>query len=417
MVLTDVESVPSEQVLARPGEQRNFLGRLAVGVLLLVQIVACIVGAGPALAGKIDLRSFYAAGTIVRTGHAASLYEYDYENKVQNEVVSRRDAALPFLYPPFAALPFVPLSLLSYRVAFFALLMINGVLLFLAARVLQPCLGAHALSSVKLTALFACLFCVAITFMQGQVSIALVLLFSSCLRLLFSGRKFFAGVVLSLALIKFQLALPIVMLFLLWRQWPVIKGFVTGAMGLGILSLAIVGSQACLSYVRGITAVAAATSSNPLAAKARFGMFPTDMPNLHGLTFVLSHGAHWGQLLNLVLSGLVLVYASRQKESLPLAMMAAMLVSYHMQPHDLSLLVIPLSLLWSDRKNNLSTGIGWADAPLILAALTLTLPAGSWLMLRGGNGFIAITIASLMVALARAGSVEREQATPDHCVA
>ena len=84
--------------------------RIIVCLLLLCQATACYLGADAPLKGRVDLRAFYAAGTILRNGHGAQLYDYNYQEQVQNAVVGPRANALPFLYPSFAALPFVPLA-------------------------------------------------------------------------------------------------------------------------------------------------------------------------------------------------------------------------------------------------------------------------------------------------------------------
>ena len=301
-------------------------------------------GSAVSLAGRVDLRAFYGAGQIVRTGHASQLYDYTYQDVVQNEVVSPRVGALPFLYPPFAAVLFVPLSLLTYHQAFGFLLVANVGLLIVAAALLAPWLpGLCNRSWPLLASMFGCLFAVSVALMQGQISFILLVIYCGAYVLLRQERGALAGLVCSLALIKFQLALPVLLLFILWRQWSFVRGFLGGAACLGGISIAIVGRTGLASYWNSLFTIASTTSHNALAAKARYGMFPTEMPNLHGLTFALSHGAPWGVVLNLVLSALVLGWSARRRPSLLVALPAAMLISYHMQPHDLILILLPLS--------------------------------------------------------------------------
>ncbi|ADW67547.1 glycosyltransferase family 87 protein [Granulicella tundricola] len=385
--------------------------RLIVALLLFCQICACVAGAGPSLGGKVDFRPFYASGTLIRTGHAAQLYDYNVQQQVQNAVVSQRDAALPFLYPPFAALLFVPLSLLSYRNAFFLLLVLNLGCLYLAAQLLRPWLPSFRdQGRLTLPTVYGCLFAVSVALMQGQISFLLLLIFSGAWIMLQRQKPFVAGLLLSLALMKFQLALPVFLLFLVWRNWAVVSGFIAGGCGLSAISFATVGWGGLLSYKNSLTGIAAQTATNAVLAKQRFGMFPVDMPNLHGLSYGLSRGAHWGNILDAVLSVLILIFAARQRPSLLVALPAAMLVSYHMQPHDLVLLLLPLSFLADDlvqrralmRQGQIALPARRPiDKTLLAASLLLILPLAAVFMAKGLNYLIAFTVAVVMVAAAR----------------
>lgn len=356
----------------------------------------------------MDLRAFYAAGTIVRGGHANQLYDYDYERHLQDVVVGQRANALPFLYPPFAALLFVPLSLLPYRLAFFALLLFNVGLLFAVARLLAPWLPAFAgKSRLLLPSLYGCLFAVSVALMQGQVSFLLLLAYSGSYVLGRQKRHFAAGLLLSVALIKFQIVFPVILLFVLWRQWRLVSGFLVGAFGVVALSLAVVGRAGLVSYWHGMIGMAGSTARNAARGKAQYGMFPTDMPNLHGLSYGLSHGAAWGSLLNLALCCLVLGWAMRRSPSLLLALPAAMLVSYHMQPHDLTLLLLPLSLAGNEfllRRRVAGAAVGRGHrkrihTALLCALLLLVFPLAGILMVQNLGYLVSFAVGLIMLAI------------------
>jgi len=382
---------------------------ILIALLLLCQAAICFISAGKSLRGEVDLRAFYAAGTIVRGGHADQLYDYEYERRLQNVVIGHRANALPFLYPPFAALLFVPLSLLPYRLAFFGLLLFNVGLLFAIARLLSPWLPAFAgHSSLLLPSLYGCLFAVPVALMQGQISFVLLLAYSGTYVLGRQKLNFAAGLLLSVALIKFQIALPVILLFVLWRQWRVVSGFLVGAVGVIAVSLALVGRTGMMSYWHAMIGMAGSTARNAAAGKARYGMFPTDMPNLHGLTYGLSHGAAWGSLLNLVLCCVVLGWAMRRKASLLVALPAAMLVSYHMQPHDLTLLLLPLSFAGNEfllRRRVAESAVGSGQRQLIhagmlCAVLLLLFPLAGIVMVDNIGYLVTVAVALVMVAVA-----------------
>jgi hypothetical protein len=79
--------------------------------------------------------------------------------------------------------------------------------------------------------------------------------------------------------------------------------------------------------------------------QAYLGILPHEMPNLYGLLFVSTHGAAWSHLVIILLSAVLFLWTARQQPSLPLALLTAMLVSYHLFFYDLTLLLLPLSLL------------------------------------------------------------------------
>jgi hypothetical protein len=420
--MTSIQPIPL--LVAAPSADKTVPGSkglwIVVCLLLICQTMACIAGAGPPLSGNVDLRAFYAAGAIVRSGHGTQLYDYDYQQQVQTALVGPRANPLPFLYPAFAALPFVPLSLVGYRTAFFILLGINGGLLLLAAFLLRPWLPRFRERSwVALPALYGCLFGVSIALMQGQMSFALLAIYCGSWVLMRSDRCLLAGALMSLGLIKFQIAIPIFLLFLFWRQWRVVAGFIAGAIALGGLSLAIVGRTGLSAYWHGMSGMAKQTAVNAAAAKAHYGMFPADMPNLHGLTFGLTHGASWGLILNIALCCAVLIFAARQRASLLVALPAAMLVSYHMQPHDLTLLLLPLSFIADEllhrakrRRGSIVHAFRLQEKFWLSSLLLLILPLATAVMGWGINYVVSFAVCGAMVMAAKTSMKHEDEAPP-----
>ncbi|MGC2621459.1 MAG: glycosyltransferase family 87 protein, partial [Acidobacteriaceae bacterium] len=152
--------------------------RLFLFALLALQL-ATWYGSLPLLRTRyIDYRSFYAAGTMVRTGQAASLYDYETERRVQNAVVGPNENALPYMPAPFTALFFVPLSLLPFRASYFVFLGLNLAFAALAVRLLRPHLTALTSRWRPLPEmLFLTFLPLGIALMFGQLSILLLLLY------------------------------------------------------------------------------------------------------------------------------------------------------------------------------------------------------------------------------------------------
>src|SRR5437879_4803674 len=161
---------------------------------------------------------------------------------------------IPFFYPAYAALPFVPLSELSYRVAYFVFLALNLMLACLAAVILRPCLPSIAALWKPLPILlFLCSFPVGLAFRQGQVTIILLLLYCACFAAIQRGQDFRAGILLALALVKFQIALPVAVLFLVWRRWRFMAGFASAAVAVAVLSVCLTGLSGLDVYRQSLT--------------------------------------------------------------------------------------------------------------------------------------------------------------------
>jgi Glycosyltransferase family 87 len=382
--------------------------RLYLGALLLLQIVSCARLFPFARAGQTDFRTFYTAGHMLRAG--AELYNYDSELSQQSALVSPNDYALPFMSPPYTALLFVLFSLISYWPAYLLFAAFNFCLCALAVKIMRPhlpVLNSRWRALTPLLFLSFMPFAVALTL--GQVSILLLLLYCACFSAIQSSKPILAGIFLSLALIKFQVALPIALLFLLWRQWRFLTGFLTGAAALTLLSILITGPRAFEAYGRSLFFMSHA-ASNP-AGEAKYGMFPAQMPNLYGFFHTLSGGAPWGVALTILCSLLVLFWAARQQPSLTLALLAAILISYHLYLYDLTLLLLPMTLVFNQNVDSLLRG---RQSGAFFACVFLQLGAfwGSFLWF-DSHYLVAIPVAVLFACL---GPLEPAQQTPFHAM-
>ena len=247
----------------------------------------------------------------------------------------------PFLYPAFAALPFLPLSFLSWRAAYILFLGVNVFLLWISARLLRGSLThLSALWEFLPLALFFCFFPAGEVIMQDQISILLLTLYCAAFYSLQKGRPFCAGLFAGLAIIKIQTALPVVLLFLLWRRWRFVAGFLVTASAALAASLWITGSAVFVQYWRSLFLMAASYSG----ITPHFNIPPHMMVNLFGLAHLLSGGASWGTWMAKAASLPLLLLVASRRGSLPMALVAALLVSRYLGIHDLVLLLLPISV-------------------------------------------------------------------------
>jgi alpha-1,2-mannosyltransferase len=176
-----------------------------------------------------DFRSFYTAGEIVRSGRAASLYDWSTQRSTQAEIApgSTREF-LPFAYPPFVALAYAPLSRLDFRLAYGLHTVGMALMVYLAVLLLVPVfrqIGSKPLAVfVALLAFYPMLRAVG-----GQTSAVGALLIALAWRCLHDERDLAAGVAIGFLLYKPQLALPLICLMGLLRRPRILVGFAGAA--------------------------------------------------------------------------------------------------------------------------------------------------------------------------------------------
>ncbi len=204
-------------------------------------------------------------------------------------------------------------------------------------------------------------------FLQGQDSLLLLLLVVLAFAALRHGRGFAAGCWLGLGLFKFQLVLPLVLVLVVTQNRNVrtslVKGFGLAALALAVFSAAISGWSVFLIYPRFLL---------HLKAQPFAGIVPPVMANFRGLIYLFFHSDQSSRTVMalLILCAAALTMTLRgwnetgwnetgrnqagsnnnkinnKKDEFDLAFAStvtfALLVSYHLNPHDLSLLLLPV---------------------------------------------------------------------------
>jgi len=216
---------------------------------------------------------------------------------------------------------------------------------------------------------------VSLCLLQGQDSIVLLVTFTLAFRRT-DDRPFEAGAWLGLGLIKFQFAFLVALILLVRRKWRLAGGFLAGGIVLLLISIAISGVGAVTAYPRFLLS---------LGRISMGGIHPNAMANLRGLcALVFAESPRAGHVALLFVSIVVLALAvdgwrgvtnlETANLAFALTILAAVLVSYHANPHDLVLLLIPLAVT---AVHLLRTRAGTISAPwivLLVIALVLALP-------------------------------------------
>jgi len=336
-----------------PKKYKKFLLIFLVGMLSL-HIVVTWRSRDLVRKGYPDFTALYSAGKILRQGLGRQLYDSQTQFRIQQEFaagVSIRQGPLPYIHPPWEALLLVPFAYFSYQTAYLLWDTVN-VLILLSL----PFLLRNHLPQLKrvpaLFWLFAALAFYPIFFdlLQGQDILPLLLFLTLAFVSLKQNHDLAAGCWLGLGLFRFHLVLPLVFILLLHKRLRALLGFALVAVVLAVVSIAIIGWNAALSYPAFVWHVETVMGHGAIV--------PVDMPNLRGLlhTFLAERSSKLViQLVVAVLSVTLLFFASAKWKfaregtvfdlGFALALVATILVSYHANTYDLSLLFLPVMLL------------------------------------------------------------------------
>jgi hypothetical protein len=282
-----------------------------------------------------DFSQFYAAAITVRQGQGEALYDRDVQRALQTDATPH----LVFNHLAYEALIWVPLSLLPFSIAAKTWFAINIVLLLFIGILLHRS-TPPPVPLPWLVVLFA-FPPVFLTLILGQDSILLLLAYSLSLTAFRKGHLFLSGILLSLGLFKFHLLFPFVAVMAIQKKWGLISGFFVGACLLVLISFLIVGGKGFEDYIHMLT-----------VGGGGEGIYPSNMPNLRGLSHLILEKVLPTQIIFAVVAGvslLVLLWAGKEKingvELFAAALLITVLCSFHIYSYDLLLLIIPIAVL------------------------------------------------------------------------
>jgi len=337
-------SMPRQRT--KPGE--HSLEPLQIDLPLLVILVfvfAVFLAIHIRFESHYDFGVFYYASHMILEGSRHSLYDIRAQHAFQLQYHRPFDTL--FRNPPFALLPILPLAKLPIAVAFSVWTLASFALLFLSLKILE---SETQLFFGNWPVLLSLAFApVMASFLHGQFSLIVVACYAAVYALWRRGKLTLGGLVLSVATVKFQLVIGLVAVLLLRRRWRELAGFACGSGALALLSLWMVGFPLLLLYPGFVL-----HSDTPISELPH-------MANWQGLLSI--NGINYPTLLLVLSVGTVALAAWAWKDlerGFAAATLAAMLVSYHLTPQDLSLVLVPFYL-------GLRAGaLSWARLPFLV---------------------------------------------------
>ena len=303
--------------------------------------------------GDPDFTAFYAAATLVRSGHAVDIYNPSEQFSAQTRFTDDSDlrrGPLRYIHPPFEALLFVPFTFFPYRAAFILWDLANvGMLVAIAVSLRATLLPGSGIHIWDLLLGLLAFFPIFANFFQGQDAILLLLVVALAFRAMKLRADFSAGCWMALGLFRFQLVIPLVLVLALWGRRRIALGFISVTAVLVLVSAVMVGWENLMRYPGYLWLWASVPGS---------GRTPRSLlPSLLGLITGwprLDH-IHWLVAIVLLVSAwLVIVVAGMKNRAqeprffdfcFACAILASVLVGYNTSTYDLALLVLPLAVI------------------------------------------------------------------------
>jgi hypothetical protein len=302
----------------------------------------------------LDFSSMYTGGSLVVAGRGALLFDIQTQIEFQHRVLGMK-GLLAYNHLAFESLLFAPLALLPFQVALWAWRILSIAMLAYSARTLAGvyrCARWHALW------IAVAFFPVVAAIVQGQDSILLLSLLAGTLQLLAADSDRSAGCLLALALFKPQLILPMAAMLVLKRGWRFLLGFLAGSATVLMVSTAITGFG---GWRRMFELWRYAASG----AGSQIGVNAVSMPNLRGILWLMGLAPHAAFVVALGLSAVLFAAVAwrlrtcRSVERLfPPLVALALLLSPHVNAHDLAILILPIVALLVANKRSLALCAG-----------------------------------------------------------
>jgi hypothetical protein len=307
------------------------------------------------LEGNNDFIASYTAARMVWDGKGAQLFDLREQTAYQEAILRSlhtdfrfRDALLAYIHAPFEIVWYIPLGGLGYFQAYCVWLavslgcVVTGVYLLLHSprSLTRGLLAKYILGSLAFFPVF-------INLLQGQDSATLFLFWTLGYWNVVRSKEATAGVWWSLLLQKFQVVLPTLLVLVMLKRWRVLTGFLVGSVALLVVSLAVVGRSGLETYARLMVEVSGWIE--------RKGIYPSQMHNLRAQFYVWFYRDHPGVanlltgLASVALLALLLRYWKGEWEpgsarfglKFSLLVTISLLVSPHLNLHDLSCLLVP----------------------------------------------------------------------------
>jgi hypothetical protein len=406
---------------------------IAVASIVLAHYVQVWAVVPASIAPTSDFAGTYVAATLLRTGHAAQIYDTGAEQRtlVESGAPAGHDN-IPFENPPAAAVVALPFSLLGAGAAWRAWSLLQLVLmataLLLVTRSAPWPAGLPRLSRTAVVMVALAGFGTGLLFLEGQWDGVSVLGLGAAYALWRHDRPAAAGFALGFtaAIAKPQLVIGIAAFMIGRRDWRAAGGALVGAAVSVVIGLLGAGPRALASFV---TAIATPSNSPTAQMQGTSGLFGSLLGHAPGV-FLLAVGAG---IAAAGVAGWLGSVAHRRPDLFEPALCGAVALSLfaspHLLGHDLTLLAPALiaGVAWLAGRPSERAWPGAATVGVLAAWVLLSLASAGDLAQnsvglpgRATPWALLLTAAAwcaLVAGAARTGLAGRQQPAPRSAVA
>lgn len=370
-----------------------FAGAIIIVYVLVAALVLTSVLHGNAVT---DWVSFYAAGTLVREGQGARLYDFAAQAAVQRSFFGENVEPNAYPLPAFVAIVLAPLTALPFAASFSVVLVLNLMLLGGIARA-----GWRYLEGVPgRRTLIACAVVstpVFVTVLHAQLDLVVLAAIIACLAMLRRERPMSAGAILAIALVKPHVAAAIVLLLIVKGEWRALVGF--GSVGIPLLlgPVLLFGPGILRDQIALIASYPGSSTDHRVAAEM--------MVNVRGLVTSTTGSSNvwlWAvPLLIIALASAAFAirawraHPSTDAQSWALALTLPLLYSPHVHLQTM-VLVVAAAVLYVRARADAGRSI---TAEAALGALVLV--AFMWLLATAGLALMCVPLLGLFVVFTR----------------
>lgn len=341
-----------------------------VSIILTVLYVTLVV-TNPILVTSSDYIAYLTGGLMVRKGAGEAIYDLESQFAHQLEAIKpyERTGVLPFRYPPFVAIPFLPFSILPVVIGYRLFAGLNFLALGLFAWLSAKIFGK--LNSFRFWYLLPLVYFPAVfTILLGQTSIILLIVFLFLYYYLEKKKSLLAGMLSPLLLFKPQYIVSFPFFFLLARnRGRFLAGFLLTLFALTAISIYTSGTEELLGYPSFLFLSERTTLGSQTHHMFTLQAFLSALPLISTLSYRVLLAVN-GALYLLVL---YLFWRKQKQISFEQSFIASSLLfplfAIHVLGHDLSLLLVPIFIFLSAAARQKTSH----KNPFLILALTLFL--------------------------------------------
>jgi hypothetical protein len=205
-------SLDLKQIFTRSRLRRCAIALLVGTALGFVVFLASSNGLSTPSGARVggDFPAFYSAARMVRSGNISDLYDPRVQEEAQRDLFPAGvRGRLPFAYPPFVALAYVPLTWLPFKAAYATFALLMAICVVIAVRVLCRLLPQLQSWSLPTTAAAIAFYPIFRAILGGQNTPLSLLCAAGAASAMARNRDMLAGLWTGAWVFKPQLALPV----------------------------------------------------------------------------------------------------------------------------------------------------------------------------------------------------------------